>query len=311
MPEDVIKIRVDAKTFQDQLGHLAATMVEKVFREGRTHIAGPAYAGEDIAAIIRYAASIYNLLNYLNADERRKEDCYWYPRYGVTGMTLVRSLIDCLYNIFAILDDPVVKAASYRKSGIKQILTELDETAEKFRGQAEWEAWINQRRAAIALYMSINGFSAKDIMSENMWPTLGRYVRRPKTERQKFLKSFTLVEWRQYSALSHGACEAFLGNLGQYPIGAYYMNDFLPHAEREKLEETFDLFVSTHLGRAASILLCIVTELQAYCRFDGANIDKRICDVWEALLPMPVTKELYEGRYSQLMRDRGISPSQE
>ena len=82
-------IRIDAKTFQDTLGELAATMVQKVFREGRDHIAGPAYAAEDIAMLIRYGASVYNLLNYLNADERRKADCYWYVRYGVTGMSLV------------------------------------------------------------------------------------------------------------------------------------------------------------------------------------------------------------------------------
>jgi len=308
MPAEYIPVRIDARKFQEPLGRLAATMVEKVFREGRTHIAGPAYAGEDIAALLRYAASIYNLLNYLNADERRKEDCDWHSRYGVTGMTLVRSLIDCLYNVSAILDDPAAKAASYRKSGIRQVLLELDETAEKFRGQPEWEAYIEQRRYAITLFVRMSGLTLEEVMSEEMWPTLGRYTRKPSTENQRFLRRFTLIEWKQYSALSHGACEAFLGNLGQYPIGAYYMHDFLPHAEREKLEDTIDLFLSTHLGRTATLLLCIVTEIQAHCRFHGANINQRICDVWEALLPFPVTKELYDGRYARLMRDRGISP---
>jgi hypothetical protein len=79
-------VRIEAKTFQDILGELAATMVQKVFREGHLHTAGPPYVSEDIATLTRYGASVYNLLNYLNADERRKEDCYWYVRYGVTGM---------------------------------------------------------------------------------------------------------------------------------------------------------------------------------------------------------------------------------
>jgi len=87
------------------LGKLAATMVQKVFREGHQHIAGPQYVREDIATLVRYGASVYNLLNYLNADERRNGDCYWYVRYGVTAMSLVRALIDCLYNVTSILED--------------------------------------------------------------------------------------------------------------------------------------------------------------------------------------------------------------
>ena len=92
MPDAEQVIRIDAKTFQEALGKLAATMVQKVFREGHQHIAGPQYVREDIATLVRYGASVYNLLNYLNADERRNGDCYWYVRYGVTAMSLVRAL---------------------------------------------------------------------------------------------------------------------------------------------------------------------------------------------------------------------------
>jgi hypothetical protein len=107
-------------------------MVQKVFREGGQHIAGPPYVGEDIATLIRYGASVYNLLNYLNADERRKEDCYWYVRYGVTGMSLVRSLIDCLYNVTAILENPPEKSPNYRKSGLKKTLDDIDEDLKRY-----------------------------------------------------------------------------------------------------------------------------------------------------------------------------------
>jgi len=97
MPEREM-VMIDAQTYQEPLGELVRTMVEKVFREGQNHIAGPVYIREDIATMLRYAGSIYNLLNYLNADERRNKDVDWHVRYGVTGMSMVRSLIDCLYN---------------------------------------------------------------------------------------------------------------------------------------------------------------------------------------------------------------------
>jgi hypothetical protein len=55
------------------------------------------------------------------------------------------------------------------------------------------------------------------------------------------------------------------------------------------------------------VLLCLITELQAHCRFDGARINERICKVWEALLPLFEAKELYDGRYLKLMQEKGIA----
>jgi len=124
-------------------------MVQKVFREGHEHIRRPEFVREDIATLIRYAASVYNLLNYLNADERRKEDCWWYVRYGVTAMSLVRVLIDCLYNVTAILENPTEKGPAYRKSGLKKTLDDLDEDFRLYEGQSDRRQYIAQRRKAV------------------------------------------------------------------------------------------------------------------------------------------------------------------
>jgi hypothetical protein len=310
-------VRINAKTFQDALGELAATMAQKVFREGGAHIAGPQYVSEDITTLIRYGASVYNLLNYLNAEERRKKDCYWYVRYGVTGMSLVRALIDCLYNVTAILENPKERGGNYRKSGLKKTLDDLDEDLQRYAGNAGRTELLDYRQKAVEGLVLASGFTVDEVMrlkKHEMWPTFGMYINTlqpggTRSANQQFLKTFTHMEWRQYSALSHGAYEAFIGMLGMVPIGAYYMDDFLPHEVRDKLDDTYDLFVSAHIGRSSSVLLCVITEIQAHCRFDGANINDRICKVWGALLPFPETKELYDGRYAQLMRDKGIITS--
>ncbi len=311
-PEQIA--RIDAKTFQDPLGELAATMVQKVFREGSQHVTGPPYVAEDIAILIRYGASVYNLLNYLNADQRRKEDCYWYVRYGVTGMSLVRSIIDCLYNVIAILENPAEKGVQYRKSGLKKALDDLDEDLKRCAGQQDREEFLKQRRKAVELLVRLSGFNTDEVMQlkkHELWPTFGMYINAlqpggTRTGLQQFLRTFAHLEWRQYSALSHGAYEAFIGTLGMVPVGAYYMHDFLPHEQRDQLEETYDAFLSMHIGRSATVLLCILTEIQAHCRFDDANINERICNIWHALLPLRTTQELYDARYDKLMAERGI-----
>jgi hypothetical protein len=75
--------RINAKSFQEPLAQLAETVFEKVFREGVSHVGWPQYVAEDIAMLLRYSRSIYNLLFYLNADERRENDTGWRMHYGV------------------------------------------------------------------------------------------------------------------------------------------------------------------------------------------------------------------------------------
>lgn len=304
-------VRVVAKSFQEPLAWLSETVLEKVFREGVSHVGWPHYVAEDIAMMLRYSRSIYNLLFYLNADERRDNDLGWRMHYGATAMSLVRSLIDCLYNITAILENPAERGAAYRKSGLRRTLNDLEADWQAYAGQPKWEEWVNSRRGPVELLIRMSGFTMDDVMKQPMWPTLGAYLSNvkagaPMSPSQQFLKTFTHLEWRQYSALSHGAYEAFIGTLGDMPIGSYYLQDFLPHETRPKVDESYAAFLSIHLGRAATVLLCIITEVQAYCRFDGANINERICSIWAALVPLFEAKELYDGRYEKLMRDRGI-----
>ena len=54
--------------------------------------------------------------------------------------------------------------------------------------------------------------------------------------------------------------------------------------------------------------LCTVTELQLYFHFRDANIDSRIHVVWDAIRKNFEAGELYDQRYAQLMRDKGINP---
>jgi hypothetical protein len=49
--------------------------------------------------------------------------------------------------------------------------------------------------------------------------------------------------------------------------------------------------------------------MQAYFRFDddGARINERIHEMWDALMPVLEVKELYDERYAQLMKDNRIN----
>jgi hypothetical protein len=74
--------------------------------------------------------------------------------------------------------------------------------------------------------------------------------------------------------------------------------------------EEYDEFLTLTLGRAAQSCFQMTTEIQVYFRFDGADINNRIQQMWDALMDFLEAKELYQERYRALMQERGILPKE-
>ena len=122
------------------------------------------------------------------------------------------------------------------------------------------------------------------------------------TEHQLFLKHLTYGYWREYSDYSHGTFQGLIGT------AMPYLERDLPIEERPKLDEVSLRHIFVHMARSAAILLCILTELQAYFRFDGARINARLDEMWNVLAAAPEIKDLFDSRYARLMQDKGIRP---
>jgi hypothetical protein len=297
---------IDAAKFQNQLSELAATIAYKVQREG-VQLIGSRTATEDIYILVRQAQRAYDLFFYLNAEEHRKEPS-WRAYYTFAVLPVVRSMIDSLYNITVMLDDPRNKPAEFRKSGYRMAIEALEEDELKYSKNPDprWAEWFRQRRDSLELGIRRDGFKLDEVMAQKRWPTLGTYLRPkknvPLTDHQLFLKDLTYGYWREYSEYSHGTFQGLLRT------SMPYLERDLPIDERPRLEEKSLLLIFDHIARAAAILLCILTELQAYFRFDGARINERLLEVWSVLKAAPEVKDLLDSRYTQLMQKRGISP---
>ncbi len=120
-------VDIDARTFQLPLVRLAEVIAQKVLREAPQLLRGPKYVALDLHVLIRQAMRTYDLLFYINADDRRRTDCYWKAEYTIVSLPLVRNMIDCLYNITAILEDPQQNGPWFRKSGYWRRLKAADE----------------------------------------------------------------------------------------------------------------------------------------------------------------------------------------
>lgn len=303
----VDKFRLDASTFQQQLRELSETVAQKVHREANARWNAPSYVSADIFVLMRQAMHTCDLLCFINADERREQDCNWRPAYTFVTAPLVRSLIDSLYNITFILEDPRFNGPAFRKSGAKKALQALDDDEARYGDKPDWNAYIKEKRLAIDFAIRECGLDMAGVLAQERWKTLGQYLGSlgpggTLNAHQSFLKTFTFGMWREYSAMVHGGFDGLLDS------ALFFTRDSVLPEMRAKMDERFPWMMSLHLFRAALILLCIVTEIQAYFRFDGARINTRIHEVWNALMPVFEVKELYDERYANLMRDRGITP---
>jgi hypothetical protein len=267
---------VDASKFQNQLGELTATIALKVQREG-PQIMGSGNAAMDIYVLVRQAQRTCDLFFYLNADEHRAGP-HWRSIYTIVALPLVRSMIDCLYNITMMLEDPRNKPAEFRKSGYKMALEALEEDKLKYGTNPDprWKDWLMKRESTLDFTIRNDGFKFSEVMAQNRWPTLGTYLREkkgtPLNSHQVFLKSLTFGYWREYSEYSHGTFQGLLRT------AMFYLERDMPHEDRPRIEEVSLNLIFTHMTRACAILLCIITELQAFFRFDGARINARLIE---------------------------------
>ena len=194
MPNEGL-IRIDAETFQHQLLSLSETLALKMDREGVQHLNAPPYVIADLFILLRYAQQAFSFISYMNADERRKGDIYWKEQYSIFGLSAVRTLIDCLYNLTIILEDPTMNGVTFRKSGIKKFVLNLEEEESRYRGRSEWQKHFDMRHELVERVAQETGVEVNAAKTATNWKTLGRYLHDSHgkdTEFQAFLRKLTL-----------------------------------------------------------------------------------------------------------------------
>jgi hypothetical protein len=185
------------------------------------------------------------------------------------------------------------------------MLESLDADEQRYGGNPKWDDYIVKKRELLRSSMLRDGVTEIEVRAAKTWPTLSAYLRVKKcaspTPHQQFLKKLTYGFWQEYSGMAHSTFE------GLVPTALIYTSKDIPHEYRSLVDDTLETTISIHIPRLSAVLLCMLTEVQAYFRFDGARINQRLHEVWNALLVAPEVKELYDERYAQLMQDRGIN----
>jgi hypothetical protein len=292
---------IDVSFFQT-LAELANTAKNLVGREGHERFPG-SYISADIAVMLNQLLLTFDLLRFVNADECRDNDPHYRHGYSFVVLPLIRTLIDGFYNITVLLDDPG-KARVFRLSGYKRMLAALMAAEELYGKESGWPEYIAQQRGFMRTGYTADGFSEEHLQEKADWVLLGRYLQSPATadsDHKKLMRRFIHGPWRLYSEISHvtfgGVHELFdVLNTGD-----------APHQYRSAILERAERSLTQHLGRAAAVLLAVVSEIQVVYRFDGHNMNKRLHAMWRAMVNFPDGAEMYSLHYKALMEANKIT----
>ena len=120
---------------------MANTIALKVNREGPARSLKPDFVIPDIYFLLRQSHQTCNSFYFMNAAERREKDVAYRMAYSVVILPLVRTMIDCLYNVTAILKNSGPKGYQFRESGLKRMLQALDADKRRFGDNPKWDGW--------------------------------------------------------------------------------------------------------------------------------------------------------------------------
>ena len=289
-------ISIDARGFTDPLSRLATTVTLKIEREGSRLLPGSPIT-IDISVILCQLTQTFNLIRFINGEQTRFENYAYRQQYSFVILPLIRTMIDGLYNCTSLLDDPS-RGLSFRVSGYYRMREGLRADEEKYSTDPRWTEHLANARTHLELGMRADNVTNADLdNAKNKWPLLGEYLgRKPDTPHKKFLRELTLGFWKEYSSVSHASYDGLVN------IFPFIAPERIPHEMREGAADAAERNIAMHIGRAAGLLLCLLTEIQHYFGFENADVDQRLGEIWAAILPVIEVRELYDLRYKSLLR---------
>jgi hypothetical protein len=291
------KRTLDFKLVERPLDMLLTALGNKIEREWPKNLADIKGARELFLITIRVSEATYRSVRFICAD--KPPDPFRKPEYSISVPPLNRTILDSIFTVIFVFEDLQTRCDWYFKAGWR------DEKLEFLRYQAEygslqdWQSWLASFGAHCDAGVRELGISAAEAAAPEViesWPNPGRMVsyRVPQgaslPPTRQYLRYLNDWFYRDLSNQSH------LGALGLMKRGG-----FLLHYDRHnpEIEAEVQKFKHAQIGVTLTLVLALASEVEAQLHFGLAD---RARYVWAILIDaIPLSKELYDKRYSELL----------
>ena len=245
-----------------------------------------------LRAFVLVSANTYHSVRYLCAD--RPSDASRRPEFAISVPPLARTLVDTLFNIVFLFENPGAHIRWYWRSAWREYREDLDRYKESYGSDACWSEWISNFEKAVEKFREPwfveTEAGANDV---RYWPHPGQMLKAAELSAQgrEFLRYLNDWFYKDLSRSSHLSGSGLI--VRSFTLFEYPEN---PHRD-----DSLARVKGSSVFTVVTLFLAILSEIEGKLRF---GLTPRMEYLWGLLKAYSEeARDLYEKRYSALLKE--------
>jgi len=284
------------RNIYEKVHDLARAMDNLVDRSTPIEIRRIAGWHELLMVAVLATRTIFETITYLSRDTGSKDDLMPKLEYGVATSPLARSLLELLFTVIFIREQPRTRVKWFHHSGWRELKEMLDSLEERHGSKRKWKMRLVQLAHSLEqlrLSHRISRRAAGNPKSIKRWPTAMQMLDPKRNYLHKRSRRFLDYLTLRYRTLSQDHHLSGAGIIRVYAKLLIDEND----ARREPILRELK---NSNVILTLSTLLLIYTEINDICHFDRG---RALAYCWSILMEgRDEVRELYDLRYRSMLR---------
>jgi hypothetical protein len=278
---------LDYGTIRVEFDKLMIATSNKLEREWPANVFAHDGLAPTLRALVMVSANTYRTIVYVCADtpessERKLE-------YGLSMTPLARTLLDALFAVVYLFDDPVARADEFYRGGWREMFEENARYHAAYGHDPSWAAFSadhDRRLAQVETLIGITAAERTNSSSVGFWPTPAAMKKKiANTDRKKFLDYMNDWFMREMSQDTHLSWPGLLRRF----------RPLMAPTEGGVREEVLKKWKSDAVGTSIALMLSLMSEIEIELRYGLAD---RLKYVWGVMNQYYlISREVYDFRY--------------
>lgn len=304
-PDGESKDALDYNVIKRELDTLFIAIANKIEREWPENYKTIDSARELILFTVRIAINTFNTITYICADTPAdlKRDL----KFSLSVPPLNRTLLENVITLLFVLEDIPNHSEWFYKAGWREWKEMLEDYKRDYGSLPEWKAFIDTLSDEIEKGKTRLQLTTDEIDNTKKmikyWPNPGKMPSlieksNPNSSSLTFMKYLNDWFYRELSGQSHLNVHGLVDR-GMYFAPMEMKKSVAGDAAEEIFREKLEIFKNNQVWIAITLMMSLVSEIEAHFKFDLAQ---RVKYLWGVLLNYSdLSKEIYEKRYATVL----------
>ncbi len=275
-------------SFQLPLDELLIAMANLIEREWPRRYSENQDLKMFLLGTVKIVQTTYNSIRYLAADLPANSDRKL--EFAISIPPLARTVLDSLFTIIFIFNDPQARIVWYHKSGWREFFEEHERYKATYSSDPKWADYLSWQETLVNYTRREWGITEEEANNPrrniSWWPNPGKMISDPDTseERRVYLRYLNDWFYRSLSADSHLSWPGFARR------SAFFLNQ-----DEENRINLLKKYKSDAVMTTIALILSLLSEIESEFHFSRAE---RLKYIWNIISGFSgEAKELYELRY--------------